>query len=983
MRVRPFWVLVPCFLLTILRCAGQEYLFARYTTKDGLINARARFLYQDSRGRLYVSTYGGLSVYDGARFVNYTTENGLSTSLVNDVVEMGDDSIWIVPNSRALHVMVHGVLHDIQSTDHFFPITNQLVKCSDGFFYAIADDGLFRWEGQRFVKIRLKAGDGPEAPSFYISGIESDGWLFILTDPLLGGYPGKASLIAFNLRTHQILTAGKPDYFSSLARSPSGEIFVTTLKGVRGIDRESLRKGAIRVIPPPAPYGMTAALPCNYMLFDRSGNLWLTEGNDIFKAGRDGTVTPIGSAGLLPGGQVNSLFQDRENNIWLANTQTGIARLVSEQVRLFKMGQPGFTVNDLGANPGNDSVWCYDFSHHNLMLLSGGTRTIFHGVGDLPPTGKVLFGQKKWLLAQNTIYEVQFLPGNRFQASVVFRDTVLIDGNACLDRRGRLIAASLRLTVVGDGRVWQRSILPSRCDQAATDQYNRIWAISRPDSLSLLTVDTTDGSTALRLVGAWKPIPTGSLRSIAVGHDGKVWVGTRDHGVYCLLFEGLRLRSIRQLTVTEGLSENFVRYLYCDGDNTVWVGTPSGLDRIDVLRNDSFAVTHILPGNEMQVDRVTRSADGTHWVVVDGAYLQIAPAGLSPDKRPPPVLFSQVFVGNDLAFQIPGQPLSLRHDQRSLSFNVAVPSFTDESQVRFSYLLEGSTDAQWSAPSHQTAINFVNLPPGKYTLHVKARFISGLYPDVTGEYVFVIRPPWWQTMGFRVTVVLLLAAGIGWGIRRYTQKRLEAQRILLEGRQAIEKERTRIATDMHDDLGAGLSRIKFLSDTIGIKQQRQQPIEEEIDGIREYSKEMIDKMGEIVWALNQKNDLLSDLLSYTRSYAAAYLMQAGIRSRIDLPEEFPNSVVSGEFRRNVYLAVKEALHNIVKHAQAQEVSIRMEVGLALAIVLEDDGVGFDRGTVRPFSNGLHNMEQRIGELGGELVIATGRTGTRISIRVPV
>src|SRR5689334_7942805 len=110
---------------------------------------------------------------------------------------------------------------------------------------------------------------------------------------------------------------------------------------------------------------------------------------------------------------------------------------------------------------------------------------------------------------------------------------------------------------------------------------------------------------------------------------------------------------------------------------------------------------------------------------------------------------------------------------------------------------------------------------------------------------------------------------------------------------------------MHDDLGAGLSRIKFLSETIGIKKQQQLPIEEDISKIREYSHEMIDKMGEIVWALNEKNDSLSDLLSYTRSYAAEYLAQNGIHCVISLPEHLPAIAVSGEFRRNIFLAVKE------------------------------------------------------------------------------
>src|SRR5277367_1438867 len=109
MRARLLWALLPCLILLVSVCRGQEYLFVRYTPKDGLVNSRGRFLYQDSKGRLYVSTFGGLSVYDGSRFINYTTENGLSTSLVNDIIEVGDDSLLIVPNSRAMQVMVHGV----------------------------------------------------------------------------------------------------------------------------------------------------------------------------------------------------------------------------------------------------------------------------------------------------------------------------------------------------------------------------------------------------------------------------------------------------------------------------------------------------------------------------------------------------------------------------------------------------------------------------------------------------------------------------------------------------------------------------------------------------------------------------------------------------------------------------------------------------------------------------------------------------------
>ncbi len=203
----------------------------------------------------------------------------------------------------------------------------------------------------------------------------------------------------------------------------------------------------------------------------------------------------------------------------------------------------------------------------------------------------------------------------------------------------------------------------------------------------------------------------------------------------------------------------------------------------------------------------------------------------------------------------------------------------------------------------------------------------------------------------------------------------------MEKMQAVEKERTRIATDMHDDLGAGLSRIKFLSETIGIKKQQQQSIDEDVTLIREYSHEMIGKMGEIVWALNEKNDSLSDLLSYTRSYAVEYLSQNGISCDVSIPDIVPENYVTGEFRRNIYLSVKEALHNIVKHSQASQVKLDIQVGKHIAILIHDNGIGFT-GNEKPFSNGLKNMKQRMKNINGSFEILN-HNGTTVKMTAPV
>ena len=145
---------------------------------------------------------------------------------------------------------------------------------------------------------------------------------------------------------------------------------------------------------------------------------------------------------------------------------------------------------------------------------------------------------------------------------------------------------------------------------------------------------------------------------------------------------------------------------------------------------------------------------------------------------------------------------------------------------------------------------------------------------------------------------------------------------------------------------------------------------------------MIDKIGEIVWALNEKNDSLSDLLSYTRSYAVEYFSQHGIQCQIITPDDFPAILVSGEFRRNIYLVVKEVLHNIVKHAQATLVKIIIETDNKLMVTIQDNGIGFKSGNIRPFSNGLINIKKRMTDIGGTVQIDSEK-GTTICLKVPL
>ena len=119
------------------------------------MNNKAKIIFQDSKGKLYIGTFGGLSIYDGSRFTNFDYNNGLGNNLVNDIVEMGDDSVWILVNSQKINYIVNGRLKTFIPADNFTPVINRLIKCSDGYYYAIADEGLFKLENRKFIKMDL------------------------------------------------------------------------------------------------------------------------------------------------------------------------------------------------------------------------------------------------------------------------------------------------------------------------------------------------------------------------------------------------------------------------------------------------------------------------------------------------------------------------------------------------------------------------------------------------------------------------------------------------------------------------------------------------------------------------------------------------------------------------------------------------------------------------------------------------------------
>ncbi len=973
-----------CFFIPIaIGSAGafaQQYPFVHYSPNDGLVSNQVRSIYQDSRGRIYFVTLNGLSVFDGARFTNYTSEDGLHSDIINCVMEMGDDSLWVATNTNAINYIVNGKIKTLALKNPVTPIVNQLCRTESGNLYAAADEGLFEFNQNGFTKLPFSDLSGQDCSNYIASIVPAGNYLLCLRDPHLGG---RYTLYLYDCLQKKIVSQAFDPKIIGLARANDGRLWISTFKGVMALDTAALLNGMIKLKELPVTF-RDFSVKKGLIFFDAAGNCWLTEGNySVIQCDLGGKLTVYTAASGLSNVSVEFIFQDKEGTIWLASNGGGVDKLMHTNLSILKKPFGLLSFSSIFLSPSRQEVLLYSNPDEKVIRFSENRALAIyqiHGAAEMhqfveSPTATYGIGNKK-------VFKLR-KKGSDWYPELIFTETSQNNlGQAIVDRHGNLVLSGDNyLTVLAGEEIFQTPI-HYLSDQVAEDNNGNIMIATRMNELIVYSTHPGSSSAYLKQQAKYtNEIADLSPRSITTDGDHNIWIGTRYKGIYVFKQQNNKLDLVFHLTSKNGLSENFVSYLAHDDDYTIWACTPSGLDKINIQNNKPVIENLTRQNNIYQnVIKVVIDNHKTAWAVTPEGLIKIIPEKTINYNYTPRLMLTNVLTGPDTLEKAGTRVFSYK--QNNISFYFAAPSFLDEKQILYSYLLQGSNNQKWSDPSDNSSVSFAELKPGNYTLNIKAIFPAGRYPEQTLSYTFSVSPPWWQTWWFRTGIGILGIGFIVAIIRLYYLGKLERQKTILEKLQAIEKERTRIATDMHDDLGAGLSRIKFLSETIGIKKQKQEPIEDEITSIRNYSHDMIDKMGEIVWALNEKNDSLIDLMAYTRAYAVEYLTQNGIRVTVQTTEEFPPTFVTGEFRRNIYLAVKEALHNIVKHAGAEHVFITFDVKQELHITIKDDGCGFKTNNNKPYSNGLINMRKRMKDLGGSFEIKN-LDGTQIHFSAPL
>jgi signal transduction histidine kinase len=295
-------------------------------------------------------------------------------------------------------------------------------------------------------------------------------------------------------------------------------------------------------------------------------------------------------------------------------------------------------------------------------------------------------------------------------------------------------------------------------------------------------------------------------------------------------------------------------------------------------------------------------------------------------------------------------------------------------------------DTDWVQSDVARRVHYGPLPPGSYRFRVIACSADGVWGQEGAAVSLVVLPPIWRAWWFITLSSAALVGGIWLMVRYVSLRRLRAQLKESEQRRAMERERTRIAQDMHDEIGSKLTRISFLSEVVRTGSAGSGEDGPTVVAIADTSRELLKALDEIVWAVNPRNDNLEHLAGYLEQYAREYFLQTPVECGITVPSALPKVELSAELRHNVFLAFEEALGNTLKHADPSRVDITMTVrGAEFEIVVQDDGRGFAAGeAARAGRNGLNNMRARMRTVGGEcLTESQPGQGTAVRLRCPL
>ncbi|HEY1790720.1 MAG TPA: two-component regulator propeller domain-containing protein [Verrucomicrobiae bacterium] len=931
-----------CFLLLAsaqVFAAASDSLFTvdSWSAENGLPDNEAISIVQSKDGYLWIGTLHGLVRFDGNQFKWFDEMNtpGLSSDRIVFLFEDRQTNLWIGTQSTGLEMIQNGKIKSFENeTASIGPVT---AASEDGgndvYFYS--ENGVARYHSGQ-----------------------------------MNFYSGVHSLQLEILARHWMVP------------SRNGGQWELWSGRVKKADRNGTEKDF-----GPWPWGNAfIKAACE----DENGNLIVgTLGSGLFWFDPAGHYRRITTADGLSSDNILSLCLDSEGNLWVGTDSGGIDRI---KRKLFNT-VPGLHSWDVRsvAQDAAGGMW----AAFNASGLSYWNSNRIHDFG----VGRSLNASAVLVDRQQNVW-----------AGTTTEGLFKFESHAFVPAPGADILGSeiLALFESGDGMVWagsrkglghwdgQRWNLLTTADglsgndvcAMAEDSAGHFWFGTQNNGLNYF-----DGR---KFSHYWDTngLSGNDISCLYVDSDGVLWVGTAAHGLARFKNGNWRCFSTR-----DGLKSNSIGYIIGDDDGYLWIGSNAGLMRIYRSAFDGtnslfcrvYGRADGLPNRECSSGSqpsAIRSSDGKLWFPTIEGLAWIEPSQLKPNHSPPRVLIEFAQVDNIEQNTNPlnsawSSAVTIPPGNEQLDISYTALNFSAPQAVRFRYRLEGH-ETGWTDAGDLRVAHYADLPPGHYQFHVIACNEDGAWNNDGAVLDIVVLPQFWQTDTFRVAVILLALGVIVGTVRYVSTQKLHRQVQALKQREALEHERARIARDLHDQLGANLTQVALLGEMAEADKHLPDEVEAHTRQISQTARETTRSLDEIVWAVNPSNDTLEGLANYVCKYAQEYGALANLPCRVDVPAELPDAPIPPEVRHNVYLAFKEAVHNVIKHAQATEVRVSLTLrSKQLVLQVEDNGRGMDKQAVSN-RNGLRNMKRRMEDLGGDFSISPGSNGgTLVQLTVPL
>ncbi len=972
---------------------AQTADFKYYTVHEGLLSNAITALCQDSNGYLWIGTTDGLTIYDGLSFRNLTVADGLASNSVNCIEEdlKTKGVMWVGTNDAGVtRCSMPSMTKYRMGTSNWSNRVNSLAQDKDGTVYCSTDDGIYKIEDGLVSPLSKDYQRG----SFGLIKCKGDSLIFVDHSGYLVSYElGNGVTHVFDRRLHNL---------SGFGFDSENHLWVSFHNGdlVDFADR--------KFVHGPFGKGMT------FLIDDRIGNLWVGTLQGVYRFNKEkassGQLIHITTANGLQGNEILAGLVDAEGDIWFGSRVSGLSKLFGLNTFTVPVDYPTIAINNSqAASDRRGHIWILEEKGLLEIWFSepGVIKNSLHlfrsmGISSVPASIQITDGKKVWIASPagvircfhidekaNSSFSLRFL-GSFSLKRILPKSTLLC---FIIDREGRAWCSYTDIGVLEfnthigfnkglvsrkDFKIYSSSDgLPDNSIRAIfEDGTGNLWFGGYIGGLAKLTYNSA-GVPVIKLYTTEDGLPDNSIRSIIEDSSGGLWIGTRYGGI-AIIHESV----FKIISVKDGLATDAIWAMSYDKGRGSFLATQLGLQQLKESGTSELLWQSY--GEKAPVYSCGVSSSNLLWVCGIGNVLVSDLSEVSGQAVAPHIFIAGLTV-NGVETKVDSLH-DLPYYENTMTINFTGISLKEGKELKYQYRLVG-VDKNWHSSFQRLPVTYALLRPGKYSFEVKAINSSGL--ESTAEMPFVIVSPYWMEWWFIATAGIVLISLV------YLAIRIKVRRLI-----EIERVRSAIATDLHDDIGSGLTRIAILAD-VALRQTASQEVvgaEREtvpensenfsaghlIYRISENARELVDSMGDVVWSIDPKNISATELLTRIRSFAQEMCDGKGVSLAFEVDDKLQTMHLDPRILRTLLLITKEGLNNAVKHSQSKSVRVEMRIiKKEVELRISDDGIGFSVDHSLS-GHGLLSMQNRSKKQGGTFKLSSSLgKGTTIDVRIPI